>query len=77
MLTVSEESFCEKMEVYIDKVANVMEVVKIIRENNKHVVILSERNYNNLMENNYLLENKSNYDWLMESKMQLENKNKE
>ena len=32
----------------------------------------SEESYNNLMENVYVMGNKSNYDWLMESKEQLE-----
>lgn len=35
--------------------------------------MLSEESYNNLMENIYVMGNKSNYDWLMESKTQLEN----
>ena len=33
---------------------------------------VSEETYNNLMENVYVMGNKSNYDWLMESKEQLE-----
>ena len=42
------------------------------RENNKNIVIISEDKYNNLIENLYIMGNKSNYDWLMESKEQLE-----
>ena len=34
--------------------------------------LTSEESYNNLMENVYVMGNKSNYDWLMESKEQLE-----
>ena len=33
--------------------------------------MISEETYNNLMENVYVMGNKSNYDWLMESKEQL------
>lgn len=47
----------------------------VTRKSNKNVVMLSEESYNNLMENIYVVGNKSNYDWLMESKMQLENGN--
>ena len=38
-------------------------------------VMLYEESYNNLMENIYVMGNKSNYDWLMESKAQLEKGN--
>ena len=34
--------------------------------------LTSEESYNNLIENVYVMGNKSNYDWLMESKEQLE-----
>ena len=34
--------------------------------------LTSEESYNNLIENVYVMENKSNYDWLMESNEQLE-----
>ena len=34
--------------------------------------MLSEESYNNLMENVYIMGNKTNYDWLIESKAQLE-----
>lgn len=36
--------------------------------------MMSEKAYNNLMENIYVMGNKANYDWLMESKAQLEGK---
>lgn len=38
-------------------------------------MIISEEAYNNLMENIYVVGNKTNYDWLMESKAQLEKGN--
>ena len=37
--------------------------------------MISEEAYNNLMENVYVMGNKTNYDWLMESKSQLERGN--
>ena len=40
----------------------------ITRKDNKNVVMLSEKSYNNLIENAYIVGDKANYDWLMESK---------
>ncbi len=37
---------------------------------------MSEKTYNNLMENLHIMIDKANYDWLMESKQQLENYSK-
>ena len=51
---------------------NFRETMIVTRKNNKNVVMISEETYNNLMENVYVMGNKSNYDWLMESKEQLE-----
>lgn len=34
--------------------------------------MISEESYNNLMENVYVMGNKTNYDWLMKGKSQLE-----
>ena len=36
------------------------------------IVMMSEKTYDNLIENIYLTQNKRNFDWLMESKRQLE-----
>lgn len=35
-------------------------------------MMMLEEDYNNLMENDYIMGNKENYHWLMESKAQLE-----
>ncbi len=61
------------MKSYMDKVTDDYETMIVTRKNNKNVVMLSEESYNNLMENIYVMGNKTNYDWLMESKSQLEN----
>ena len=60
------------MKTYLDKVTDDYETMIITRKDNKNVVMLSEESYNNLMENVYIMGNKTNYDWLMESKAQLE-----
>ena len=72
MLAVNYTNLRENMKAYMDKVTEDYEPVIVTRKDNRNVVILSEENYNNLMENAYLMGNKANFDWLMESKAQLE-----
>ena len=72
MLAVNYTNFRENMKEYMDKATNAYETMIVTRKNNKNVVMISEETYNNLMENVYVMGNKSNYDWLMESKEQLE-----
>ena len=72
MLAVNYTNFRENLKDYMDKATDDYETMIVTRKNNKHVVMISEESYNNLMENVYVMGNKSNYDWLMESKEQLE-----
>ena len=72
MLAVNYTNLRENMKAYMDKVTEDYETVIVTRKDNRNVVILSEENYNNLMENAYLMGNKANFDWLMDSKAQLE-----
>ena len=72
MLAVNYTNFRENMKDYMYKATNDYETMIVTRKNNKNVVMISEETYNNLMENVYVMGNKSNYDWLMESKEQLE-----
>mgnify|MGYP000950980768 FL=1 len=72
MLAVNYTNFRENLKDYMDKATDDYETMIITRKNNKNVVMISEESYNNLMENVYVMGNKSNYDWLMESKEQLE-----
>lgn len=73
MLAVNYTNLRDNMKTYIDKVTDDCETMIVTRKDNKNVVILSEDAYNNLMENAYVMGNKSNYDWLMDSKAQLDN----
>lgn len=75
MLAVNYTNLRENMKAYMDKVTDDYETLIVTRKDNKNVVMLSEESYNNLMENIYVMGNKSNYDWLMESKAQLEKGN--
>lgn len=72
MLAVNYTNFRENLKDYMDKATDDYETMIVTRKNNKNVVMISEESYNNLMENVYVIGNKSNYDWLMESKEQLE-----
>lgn len=72
MLAVNYTNFRDNMKRYMDQIADDYETMIVTRKNNKNVVILSEETYNNLMENVYIMGNKTNYDWLIESKAQLE-----
>ena len=72
MLAVNYTNFRENLKDYMDKATDDYETIIVTRNNNKNVVMISEESYNNLMENVYVMGNKSNYDWLMESKEQLE-----
>lgn len=72
MLAVNYTNLRENMKSYMDKVTDDYETIIVTRKNNKNIVMISEEAYNNLVENTYIMGNKSNYDWLMESKKQLE-----
>lgn len=72
MLAVNYTNLRDNMKAYMDRVTEDFETMVITRKNNKNVVMLSEESYNNLVENAYIMGNKTNYDWLMESKAQLE-----
>ena len=62
MLAVNYTNLRENMKAYMDKVTEDYETVIVTRKDNRNVVILSEENYNNLMENAYLMGNKANFD---------------
>lgn len=72
MLAVNYTNLRDNMKAYMDRVTDDYETMIVTRKDNKNVVMLSEEAYNNLMENVYIMGNKTNYDWLMESKAQLE-----
>ena len=72
MLAVNYTNLRENMKSYMDRVTDDYETLIVTRKDNKNVVMLSEESYNNLMENVYIMGNKTNYDWLIESKAQLE-----
>lgn len=72
MQATNYSDFRKNMKTYMDKVSEDFEPVIITRKDNKNVVILSEEEYENLTENQYVLGNPANKAWLDESKKQLE-----
>lgn len=71
MLAVNYSTIRENFKSYCDKANNDFETIVITRKQGGNVVMLSETEYNNLMENLYVRSNKKTYDRLMESIQQL------
>jgi len=71
MLAVNYSSVRENLKTYCDKANNDFETIVITRKQGGNVVMISETEYNNLMENLYVRSNKKTYDRLMESMAQL------
>ena len=75
MLAVNYSNLRNNMKSYMDKVTDDYETMIVTRKNTKNIVMISEKTYNNMLENMHLLGNQANYNWLMESKRQLEEGN--
>lgn len=74
MLAVNYSTIRNHLKDYCDKVTDDYETVIVTRKNEKNVVIISLEEYNNMMENLYIMSNRKNYERLIESKHQLESK---
>ncbi|MCD8027854.1 MAG: type II toxin-antitoxin system Phd/YefM family antitoxin [Erysipelotrichaceae bacterium] len=72
MQAINYSTLRGSMKHYFDMITDSFETMIVTRKNGKNIVFMSEETYNNLIENNYLTQNKANYDWLIESKQQLE-----
>ena len=55
-----------------DRVVQESDIAIITRKNDENVVLMSQAQYDNLMENLYIRESKANYQWLKESIQQAE-----
>lgn len=74
MLVTNDSNFRNNMKKYFDEVTNHFTPVMITRKNNENIVILSAKEYQNIIENQYVLGNAKNKAWLDASKQQLEMK---
>ena len=72
MLTISYKTLRKSMKKYLDLIDGSLEIILVTRKVENSIVMMSEKKYDNLIENIYLTQNKRNFDWLMESKRQLE-----
>lgn len=75
MLAVNYSTFRNHLKNYLDQVTDDHETVIVTRKNEKNIVTMSLEQYNNLMENLFILSNKTNYKHILEGIHQLENGN--
>lgn len=55
-----------------DRVVHDSDIAVITRKNDENVVLMSQEQYDNLMENFHIRNSKANYEWLKESVKQAE-----
>ena len=72
MKAVNYTEFRQNRKDYMDMVCDNYDAVYVTRKNNRNIVALSEDSYNILVENMYVMSEKSNHDWLTESRKQIE-----
>lgn len=71
MLAANYSTVRDNFKDFCDKANEDAETIFITRKAGGNVVLLSEAEYNNIMENLFIRSNKMNYDRLMESIQQL------
>ncbi|MFC6181318.1 type II toxin-antitoxin system Phd/YefM family antitoxin [Lactiplantibacillus daowaiensis] len=62
--------FRKELKTYMDKATDDFEPITITRKNRQNAVLISEAEYNNMVENQYILSNPANLSWLQESLVQ-------
>ena len=73
MLAINYTTARQNLKEFCDKTVNDFETVIITRERGKNVVLMSESEYNNMLENLYIRSNPKDYNELLESIRQLKN----
>ena len=71
MIAKSYSDVREKFKSYCDKATNDFETIIVTRSRGENVVLISESEYNNMLENLYIRSNKEYYNELMKSIEQL------
>lgn len=59
--------FRKELKSYMDKATDDFEPVTITRKNRRNAVLISEVEYKNMVENQYILSNPENLAWLQQS----------
>lgn len=67
MQATTYTDFRKYLKKYLDKATDDFEPITITRKNQQNVVLISEEKYNNMLENQYVLDNPVNQDWLQDS----------
>ncbi len=67
MIAANYSTVRENFKEYCDRANNDVETIFVTRKSGGNVVILSEAEYNNMIENLYIRSNKANYDRLTKS----------
>ena len=75
MIATNYSEVRNKLKAYCDKATKDYETIIITRKNNENVVLMSEEEYNNLMENLYIRSNLKYYQKLVESIKEVEKGN--
>ena len=73
MIAVNYSTARQSLEEFCDKTVNDFETVIITRERGENVVLMSECEYNNMLENLYVRSNAKDYEELLQSIRQLKN----
>ena len=68
MIATNYSSVRKDLKKYCDKIIDNCETIIITRKNEKNVVLMSEEEYNNLMENLYIMSNKKYCNKLLKRK---------
>ena len=75
MIATNYSEVRNNLKTYCDKATKDYETIIITRKNNENVVLMSEEEYNNLMENLYIRSNFKYYQRLVESIKEVEKGN--
>ena len=75
MIAANYSNVRDRFKAYCDVAVNDFETIIVTRKQNENVVLMSEAEYNNLMENLYIRSNKNDYQRLLESIEQLKKGN--
>jgi antitoxin YefM len=71
MIAINYTTARQNLKEYCDKTVNDFETVIITRERGENVVLMSENEYNNMLENLYVRSNQKDYNELLQSIRQL------
>ena len=73
MIAVNSTEIRNEFKLYCDKVIDDSESIIVTRQDNRNVVMISEEEYNNILENLYIRSDPEYYDMLMRSIDEMKN----